>query len=42
MVGYDFVEVVPALDVNDMTSLVAARLTLNMIGAMAHSGQIGR
>ena len=42
VVGYDFVEVVPSLDVNDMTSLVAARLTLNMIGAMAHSGQIGR
>ena len=42
VVGYDFVEVVPALDVNDMTSLVAARLTLNFIGALAHAGQIGR
>ncbi len=42
VVGYDFVEVVPSLDVNDMTSHLAARLTLNMIGAMAHAGQIGR
>ncbi len=40
--GFDFVEVVPSLDVNDMTSHLAARLTLNMIGAMAHAGQIGR
>ena len=42
VIGYDFVEVVPTLDVNDMTSHVAARLTLTMIGALAHSGQIGR
>ncbi|CAN5656649.1 agmatinase [soil metagenome] len=41
VVGFDFVEVVPALDVNEMTSHLAARLTLNMIGAMAHAGQIG-
>lgn len=39
--GYDFVEVAPSLDVNNMTSHVAARMTLNMIGAMAHAGQIG-
>jgi agmatinase len=39
--GYDFVEVAPAHDVSDMTSLLAARLTLNLIGAMAHEGQIG-
>ena len=42
VVGFDFVEVVPALDVNDITSHLAARLTLNMIGALAHSSQIGR
>lgn len=42
VVGYDFVEVVPSLDVNDMTSHLAARLTLNFIGALAHAGQIGR
>lgn len=42
VVGFDFVEVVPSLDTGDMTSHLAARLTLNMIGALAHSGQIGR
>jgi agmatinase len=42
IVGYDIVEVVPALDVSNITSLVAARLTLNLIGEMAHTGQIGR
>ena len=41
IVGMDFVEIVPALDINDMTSLVAARLILNLIGQMAWSGQIG-
>ena len=35
-------QVVPALDVGDITSLVCARLTLNLIGEMAHTGQIGR
>jgi agmatinase len=41
VVGFDFVEVVPAADVANMTSLVAARLTLNLIGQMAWEGQIG-
>ncbi len=41
IVGMDFNEIVPALDVNDMTSLVAARLILNLIGQMAWTGQIG-
>jgi agmatinase len=40
-VGLDFVEVVPSLDVADATSIVAARLILNYIGALAHTGQIG-
>jgi agmatinase len=40
--GIDFCEVVPALDIRDLTSIFAARLILNFIGAMAHSGQIGR
>jgi len=40
--GIDFCEIVPALDVRDLTSIFAARLILNFIGAMAHSGQIGR
>ncbi len=42
VVGYDIVEIVPALDVRGLTSLLAARLTLNLIGAMAHTGQLGR
>ena len=42
VVGYDVVVVRPALDVRDMTSLLAARLTLVMLGALAHAGQIGR
>ncbi len=42
VVGVDFVEVVPSLDVRDLTSLVAARLLLNLLGAMARLGQIGR
>jgi agmatinase len=42
IVGFDFVEVVPAFDVRNLTSVLAARLTLNLIGAMAHTGQIGR
>lgn len=41
IVGLDFVEVVPSADVANMTSLLAARLILNLIGALAHSGQIG-
>ena len=40
--GIDFCEVVPALDVRDLTSIFASRLILNFIGAMAHSGQIDR
>jgi agmatinase len=39
--GYDFVEVVPSADVANMTSLLAARLVLTLIGALAHTGQIG-
>ncbi len=39
--GYDFVEVVPDNDVGGITCMVAARLTLFTIGAMAHAGQIG-
>ena len=41
IVGYDIVEIVPALDVSDITSQVCARLTLDLIGEMAHTGQIG-
>jgi agmatinase len=41
IVGFDFVEVVPSADVQNMTSRLAARLILNFIGAIAHGGQIG-
>lgn len=40
--GMDMVEVVPSLDVANITSHVAARLMVNLIGEMAHTGQIGR
>ena len=39
---FDFVEVAPARDPVGITSLHAARLILNLIGALAHTGQIGR
>jgi agmatinase len=42
IVGYDIVEVVPDKDVGGITCFAAARLTLFTVGAMAHSGQIGR
>jgi agmatinase len=42
VVGYDVVEVVPHIDVGNITSHVCARLTVNLIGEMAHTGQIGR
>ncbi len=41
IVGFDLVEIVPALDVRNLTSLVGARLILNLIGLMARNGQIG-
>lgn len=41
VVGFDLPVVRPHLDVQELTSHLAARLTLNMIGALAHEGQIG-
>jgi len=41
VVGFDIVEIVPRLDPRDLTSLVAVRLILNLLGAMARSGQLG-
>lgn len=41
VVGFDVVEIVPSADVQNMTSRLAARLIMNLIGAMAHEGQIG-
>ncbi len=42
IVGFDMVEIAPGKDHQNMTSLLASRLILNLLGAMAHSGQIGR
>lgn len=39
IVGLDFVEVVPTADVQNLTSLLAARLILNTIAAMVQNGQ---
>lgn len=41
VVGFDFPVVSPPFDVSDMTAQLATRLILNMIGALAHTGQIG-
>lgn len=41
VVGMDMVEVAPRHDVRGMTSLLAARLVLDLIGALARSGQFG-
>ena len=40
VVGFDLVEVVPSADVKDMTSRLAARMVLNLVGAITHTGQI--
>ncbi len=42
VVGFDIVEIAPANDVQHMTSRLAVRLILNLLGALAHAGQIGR
>jgi agmatinase len=41
LVGVDYVEVMPDIDVAGQTSLFGARILLNFIGVMAHAGQIG-
>ena len=41
VIGFDFVEVIPSVDVQDTTSRLAARLIMNLIGALAHTAQIG-
>jgi agmatinase len=42
IVGFDVVEIAPQRDHEGLTSLLAARLVLNLLGEMAHRGQIGR
>jgi agmatinase len=41
IVGFDIVEIVPSADVANMTSHLATRIILTLIGALAHTGQIG-
>lgn len=38
VVGMDIVEITPSRDVNDITSITASRLMLNLIGAAARAG----
>lgn len=40
VVGMDMVEVAPHLDTRGLTGMLAARLILNLVGAMARSGQL--
>lgn len=42
VVGVDWVGAAPGADLANMTSLLGARLLLNLVGALAHTGQIGR
>jgi agmatinase len=42
LVGFDLVEIAPNKDVMDVTSQLGVRLILNLLGELAHGGQIGR
>jgi agmatinase len=42
VLGFDLVEVIPSVDVQHLTSRLAARLIMNLLGALARSGQLGR
>ena len=42
MVGYDLVEVRPEVDVQSLTSYLAARLTFVMLGCLSYTKQIGK
>lgn len=41
VVGFDVVEIVPDIDAQYMTCRLAVRLILNLVGALAHTGQLG-
>ncbi|HLW48925.1 MAG TPA: agmatinase [bacterium] len=41
LAGFDVVEIVPEADVGGLTSRLAARLLLTLLGALAHARQIG-
>lgn len=38
----DIVEILPAMDLNRITSIVAGRLFVNMIGATIRAGYFGK
>jgi agmatinase len=42
VVGFDFVEIAPGNDVHNLTSLLGARLILNLLGEAARQGQFAR
>lgn len=42
IIGFDLVEVIPSLDVQNTTSRLAARLIMNLLGAVARSGHLPR
>jgi len=42
IVGFDVVEIAPARDLHNLTSLLTVRLTLNLLGAMTRNGQFDR
>ena len=42
VVGTDIVEIAPARDVNEITSMTAGHIILNIIGALARSSQFRR
>ena len=41
VIGFDIVEMAPRFDVNTLSANTAGRLVLNLIGALARSGQLG-
>lgn len=41
VVGMDVVGIAPSRDLHGLTSLLGVRLSLNLLGALAHAGQLG-
>jgi agmatinase len=41
IVGMNLFEVRPERDINDLTAATGAQLIINVLGTLAHSGQIG-
>lgn len=40
--GFDIVEMAPRLDASGLSALTASRIVMNMLGAIARNGQLGR